>query len=301
MIFRSGSNKGPPIPAADEKRLVGWVDYLARTIGPRPYTKPRVLRKIADRLAKEFRGLGYRVSEQPFSYKGETFYNVDASSSRGGVRRAVPLVVVGAHYDTVSCSPGADDNASGVAGLMEMARLLAEVPPAGVRFVAFALEEPPVFRSRHMGSHVYARSLQRRGVRLKGMICLEMIGYFSDRPGSQSFPLFFMEKFYPDTGNFIALVGNRKSVGWTTEVKESFTRGTDLPVESLNAPGIVPGVDFSDHWSFNRLGYPAVMVTDTAFYRNPHYHRTSDTPGTLDFRRMAKVVNGLAWAVHCLA
>jgi Zn-dependent M28 family amino/carboxypeptidase len=301
VIFRPWSNKGPPVPPADEKRLGGWVDYLARVIGPRPYTKPHVLRKIADRLAEEFRALGYTVFEQSFSYKGETFCNVGASSPQESGRRSVPLVVVGAHYDTVSWSPGADDNASGVAGLMEMARLLSEAPPPGVRLVAFALEEPPVFRSRHMGSYVYARSLQRKGVRLKGMICLEMIGYFSDRPGSQSFPLFFMEKFYPDTGNFIALVGNRKSAGWTEEVKKSFSQGTDLPVESLNAPWIVPGMDFSDHWSFNRLGYPAVMVTDTAFYRNPHYHRTSDTPGTLDFRRAAKVVDGLAWAVRCLA
>ena len=211
-----------------------------------------------------------------------------------------PLLVVGAHYDTVSRSPGADDNASAVAGLMEMARLLGDNPPTGLRMAAFCPEEPPAYRTRRMGSYVYAESLKQAGVKLKGMICLEMIGYFTDTPGSQSYPLPFMNIIYPKEGNFIAMAGNIMSAKWTRQVKNAFKRGTDLPVECLNAPAIMVGIDFSDHWSFNKFGFPAVMVTDTAFYRTPHYHQPSDLPDTLDYKRMAKVVDGLVAAVRIL-
>jgi hypothetical protein len=151
-----------------------------------------------------------------------------------------------------------------------------------------------------MGSYIYAGSLKEAGVRLKGMICLEMIGYFTDAPGSQSYPLPFMNLWYPKQGDFIALVGNTRSTKWTSQVANAFQRGTDLPVETLNAPALMVGIDFSDHWSFNKFGYPAVMITDTAFYRNPHYHRRSDIPETLDYRRCAKVVDGLAAAIRKL-
>ena len=299
---------------ADPHRFKGWVEYLAEKIGPRPYTKPALLKKVAEDLAAGMADLDLDVKMQGFSFKGQTYFNVigkPAQKGRTGASvpekadrlESAPLIIVGAHYDTVQYSPGADDNASGIAGLMELARVLGNMAPSNLRIVAFCLEEPPAFRTRHMGSYVYAKSLKKAGVKLKGMICLEMLGYFSDRPNSQSFPLFFMEKIYPNTGNFIALVGlgNRRSRKWTSEVKRAFEKGTDLPVESLNAPFFVVGVDLSDHWSFNKMGYPAVMVTDTAFYRNPHYHRPSDTPSTLDFVRAAKVVDGLAHAVLTLA
>lgn len=281
--------------------MLRWVEFLADEIGPRPYRSPKLLRRVAEKLASQFRALGYQIEEQPFYFRGEIYYNVVALPPAGavGVRRS--LVVVGAHYDTVPGSPGADDNASGVAGLIELARLLADSPPPSVRLVAFGLEEPPVFRTRHMGSYAYAQRLRGERVKIKGMICLEMIGNFSDRPKSQSFPLFFMDSIYPETGNFIALVGNTRSRPWTKAVKAAFSKGTDLPVESLSAPFVVIGVDFSDHWSFYRHGYQAVMVTDTAFYRNPHYHRPSDLPRTLDYVRAAKVVDGVAAAVRALA
>jgi Zn-dependent M28 family amino/carboxypeptidase len=208
--------------------------------------------------------------------------------------------VVGAHYDTVWNSPGADDNASGIAGLLELARIFEGSFPEGLRLVAFCLEEPPTYRTRFMGSYQYAQALKEMGAELTGMICLEMIAYFSDEPKSQSFPLPFMNRIYPSTGNFIALVGNLASRDWTMRVKGAFKSGTDLPVESLNAPFFVVGVDLSDHWSFNQMGYPAVMVTDTAFYRNPHYHRSTDRPETLDFIRGAKVIDGVAAALDAL-
>ena len=289
--------------AADPDRLRQWVEYLALEIGRRPQRRPDLLRRVAHRLAGTFTGLGYEVLLQPVPGATSPLYNVVACAiGEDPLAGEQGQLVVGAHYDTVSTSPGADDNASGVAGLMELARLLAGTVPSSLRLVAFCPEEPPAFRTSSMGSLVHARSLKRRGQRLLGMICLEMIGYFSDRPGSQSFPLAFMDRIYPDTGNFIALVGNLRSIGWTRRVGAAFASGTDLPVHRLNAPALlVSGLDFSDHWSYWRCGYPALMVTDTAFYRNPHYHRFSDLPATLDYRRCAGVVDGLVAAVRHLA
>ena len=298
--MQSRSSKRQTCPA-DPDEMRRWIEYLAIEVGPRPYSSPGLLKEVADHLSVVFRDLGYDVDKQPFCYKKETYYNVCASPRAKEGQRPVPLVVVGAHYDTVLHSPGADDNASGIAGVMELARVISRDPPPGVRLVAFALEEPPVFRTRHMGSFVYARSLKRSGVSVRGMICLDMIGYFNDSPKSQSFPMFFMDRIYPNAGNFIALVGNIKSTRWTNEVKKAFRGGTDLPVESLNAPWFVIGVDFSDHRSFNHFRYPALLITDTAFYRNRNYHRPSDLPKTLDFPRAAKVVDGLACAVKALA
>ena len=288
------------IPRADPLEIGYWIEFLAGKIGPRPYSSPGVLDNVARIVADRFSKLGYRVRFQPFRYKNATYCNVIAAPRfPNDTKRSNDkgLVIVGAHYDTVSSSPGADDNASGIAGVMETARILAVSPPKGLRLIAFTLEEPPAFRTRNMGSYHYARKLKDSSANVMGMICLEMIGYFSDRPNSQRFPLFFMDRIYPNTGNFIALVGNKKSTSWTKRIRDGFSRGTDLPVESLNAPWLVIGVDFSDHWSFYKMGYPAVMVTDTAFYRNPHYHRPSDLPDTIDLERAAKVVDGICRAI----
>jgi Zn-dependent M28 family amino/carboxypeptidase len=199
----------------------------------------------------------------------------------------------------VRTTPGADDNASGVAGLIALARELSGAPTARtVRFAAFALEEPPVYRSGNMGSYQYARSLHENHERIAGMICLEMIGYFRDEKGSQHYPLPFMSAAFPRAGNYIAFVGNLHSRSFTKKTAGYFQKATDLPVVTLNAPPIMLGIDFSDHWSFHQFGYEALMVTDTAFYRNPNYHAPTDLPETLDYRRMAKVVEGLAGAVR---
>lgn len=288
------------MPGADPALLRKRVDYLALEVGRRPAVRVDLLRNVAERISGEFISMGYEVTQQPVPYKQTHHINVIARPKGSNDLAQIPLLIVGAHYDSVSRSPGADDNASAVAGLLEVARLLADSPPAGLRLVAFCPEEPPAYRTKRMGSYVYAASLKKAGASVRGMICLEMIGYFSDEPGSQSYPLPFMSMLYPKEGNFIAIVGNLRSVSWTREVKKGFKSGSDLPVESLNAPAIMVGIDFSDHWSFNKMGYPAVMVTDTAFYRNPHYHLASDLPATLDYRRMAGVVDGVTAALRKL-
>jgi Zn-dependent M28 family amino/carboxypeptidase len=208
-------------------------------------------------------------------------------------------VVVGAHYDTVPGSPGADDNASGVAALIELAGLLgrAGLP---IRFVAFANEEEPYFMGPDMGSWVSARRSRDRGEPLRAMISLEMLGFYSDRPGSQRYPA-PLGLFYPDRADYIAFVGDWGVFGLVRRCCLKFKSHTSFPAEWLAGPAFIPGVTRSDHWSFRNLGFPALMVTDTAYNRNPHYHRSSDTPDTLDYERMARVTLGLAGMLRELA
>jgi Zn-dependent M28 family amino/carboxypeptidase len=218
-----------------------------------------------------------------------------------GAARAAQIVLAGAHYDTVPGSPGADDNASGVAGLIEIARELRGARLARtVRLVAFVNEEPPFFYFGEMGSRVYAREARRRGDDIRVMLSLEMIGCYSDAAGSQGYPP-LLRWFYPQAGNFIGFVSNLRSLHALRRVASAFEGASDFPARKLASPAIVPGVSWSDQLSFWREGYAGVMVTDTAFYRYPHYHQPSDTPDRLDYRRMAQVVEGLAGAIRALA
>jgi Zn-dependent M28 family amino/carboxypeptidase len=272
------------------------VTRLAGDIGARTYRDFDRLEGAAGYISEQFESFGYRITRQPFVFAGNTYHNIIAELT--GSSSPETLLIVGAHYDSVSTTPGADDNASGVAGLLGIARALAGVPmERTVRFVAFALEEWPVYRSSNMASYHYALSLKEKNEHVEGMICLEMIGYFCGREGCQHYPFPFMNTMFPKAGNFISMVGNRRSKSFTENIAKSFRQGTDLPVVTLNAPAIMIGIDFSDHWSFNKLGYQALMVTDTAFYRNPHYHAPTDLPDTLDYARMSKVVEGLIAAI----
>ena len=272
------------------------VTALARGIGYRTYRDSDRLEQAAQYVTGQFASFGYQATRQPFPFIGNTYHNIIAESR--GTHRPEDILIIGAHYDTVRTTPGADDNASGVAGLLALAREFAGSRLARtVRFAAFGLEEPPVFRTSHMGSYHYARSLKEKREQVAGMICLEMIGYFCDQEHCQHYPVPFMSARFPKSGNYISFVGNLRSKSFTKTTAEHFQKATDLPIVTLNAPPVVLGIDFSDHWSFHKFGYKAFMVTDTAFYRNPHYHAPSDLPETLDFRRMAKVVEGLAGAV----
>lgn len=292
-----------------QNNLKKSVSVLAKDIGSRGYSQIKSLEKTVDYITSELRRYGYDVSVQsyPVGYyktsngvEGNVYKNLIAEIK--GSKAPEKILVVGAHYDTVTGTPGADDNASGIAGLLELARLLRNNSfDKTVRFVAFTLEEPPFFRSRFMGSYVYTKSLNEKNTIIEGMICLEMIGYFTDIPKSQYFPLPFLKWFFPEKGNFIALVSNLQSKNFLSKVKNAFKKGTDLPVESISTLSIIPGIDFSDHRSFWEFGYDALMVTDTAFYRNHNYHEIGDTPETLDYERLAKVVLGLKSAIEELA
>lgn len=276
------------------------VQHLAGEIGARSYLESEKLNRAAAYIEEDFRRCGLTPHRQPFTYRGETYCNViaEAQGERPGQER---MLVIGAHYDTVVDTPGADDNASGVAGLLELARLVAEQPlPRTVRFAAFTLEEPPTFMTSRMGSYVAAKSLHDEGAAVHGMISLEMLGYYADGAGTQMFPLPMLRWRYPDRGNFIAFVGNKKSRAFTEAAKSAFAAVSSVPVESINASPLIPGIGFSDHYSFWRFGYPAFMVTDTAFFRNPHYHAAGDLPETLDYERMAQVVAGLYAALKSL-
>lgn len=280
-----------------EENLIATVKYLSEDIGERSYHDPSKLSKVADYIELKFREYGLEITKQPFRYRHETYFNVIAEIKGSGAPDA-PIIVIGAHYDTASGSPGADDNASGVAGLLEIARLASLNPPKRThRFVAFCLEEPPAYMTRHMGSYVYAESLYAEGVKVKGMIALEMLGFYRDYKGSQALPYSFLRLFFPSTANFIAFVGNLHSKSFTKEVERAFKSASSFPLETFNALAIVPGVDFSDHRNFWKFGCPAFMVTDTAFYRNANYHEAGDTAETLDYKRMADVVIGLYKAV----
>ncbi len=276
-----------------EPNLKATVNYLSADIGERSWQDVKKLNRAADYIEDTFRSYGYSVKRQSFAYGGNTYYNIIAEAT-GTDAAARDILIIGAHYDTVKGTPGADDNASGVAALLELARLTALQPAKRtIRFVAFSLEEPPAFGTEHMGSYVYAKSVREEGVKVYGMISLEMVGYFCDEKDCQRFPLSCVGWAYPDRGNYIAFVGNISSGAFTKKVKKSFTTASSLPVESLNTFSSVTGVDFSDHRNFWKFGFSAFMITDTSFYRNHNYHEAQDTPETLDYKRMSELVRGI--------
>ena len=284
--------------AVDARTLEAHVRMLSETLVPRNEARRENLDRVAAYIGAELGRAGGRVEEQPFEVDKRTYRNVIAAFGPP----AGEIVVVGAHYDAFGLFPGADDNASGVAGLIELGRLLGRTPPPRpVHLVAYTLEEPPYFRTESMGSAVHAAALQRGNARVRAMLSLEMIGYFSDASGSQEYPLRVLHAFYPDRGDFIAVVGRFGEGGLVRSVKRAMSGATTLPVRSITAPAALAGVDFSDHLNYWERGIAAVMITDTAFFRNRAYHTRDDTPERLDYEKMAKVVAGVYAAVHALA
>ncbi|QRK13746.1 M28 family peptidase [Archangium violaceum] len=282
----------------DPERLKAHVRTLSETFQPRDHAHPENLERAASYIADALARAGGRVRPEPYTAGGKSYRNVIATFGPDGGER----LVIGAHYDAAEGAPGADDNASGVAGLLELAALLGgNPPPMRVDLVGFTLEEPPHFRRGTMGSKVHARALRTRGEAVRAMISVESIGYFSDAPDSQRYPVAALRLRYPSEGNFIAVVGQGDDKALIDTVHRALRAAkNDLPSESLAAPRGLEGVDFSDHASFWDEGYPAVMVTDTALFRNPHYHTPQDTWDTLDYARMARVVQGLQCAVEAL-
>lgn len=265
------------------------VGFLSVTIGERHLWKGGSLERTVDYIESAFTSFGYPVKRQIYSCYGKHVSNLIAEK-KGEDETAV---VIGAHYDTVPGTPGADDNASGVAGLLELARLHRDhSSPKTLLFVAFANEEPPCFGFSNMGSMVYAKSLREEGRPVEVMVSLEMIGYF--RPERiQNYPVPAMSLFYPKTGDFIGVVGNFRSAKYVSLFRKGIRKHSALNARSLTAPEFFGGINLSDNYSFWRHGYRAIMVTDTSFFRNPNYHQETDTHDTLDFRRMAEVVKGI--------
>jgi hypothetical protein len=282
----------PQREPASTERLRATVDFLTVTVHPRDYTRTDNLDTAAAWILERFRETGLEVGIQEYRLREGLYRNVIAR--KPGRDAGAGILVVGAHYDAVQGSPGADDNASGVAVLLELARTLPEVEPERtIYLVSFCTEEPPFFATEGMGSHHFARELVARETPVHLMVALDLVGYYSDEPGSQGFLLPGMGLLYPDRGDFVGIVGDLGSGGSIRRVKRGMRSAGTIPVYSARAPSGLPGIHWSDHHSFRKLGLPGVMVTDTAFLRNPAYHGPGDTAETLDYERMAALVAAL--------
>jgi Zn-dependent M28 family amino/carboxypeptidase len=257
------------------------------------------LEAAAQHIENALAGSGYSVAAQRFEVATGEVRNLEVELH--GAARAGEIIVVGAHYDAVAGVPGGNDNGSGVAATLELARRMKDARPARtVRFVLFVNEEPPFYRTEQMGSRVYAVRARARNENVVAMFSLETIGYYSEQRGSQHYPA-PLGFFYPDVGNFLAFVANLRSRTLLHEALASFRRHARFPSEGVAAPAFIPGVGWSDHWSFWQEGYRAVMVTDTAPFRYPHYHTAEDTPDKVDYGRLARVVTGLERMLRDLA
>lgn len=279
--------------------LTQHVQALAEKIGERHIWRPAALAQAVHYIEATWHGQGYMVVRQPFVVEGQTVYNLAVELP--GSARQDAIVLIGAHYDTVRGSPGANDNATGIAAVLELARLLVgQQLPCTVRFVAFVNEEVPFFQHDTMGSWLYARRARAQGEQIVAMISVETIGYYSDAVDSQHYPFPF-GLFYPRTGNFIGFVGNIASRPLVHRSLAAFRQHTAFPSAGVAAPGWMTGIGWSDHWAFWQESYPAVMVTDTALFRYAPYHSRADTPDQVNYDRMARVVAGLAHVVSALA
>ena len=292
------------IPGSDsmdalEKNLKHHVRVLASDIGSRSIHEPENLSRAQDYIHGKFSSLGLEIMVQEYRSSGNTTANILACSP--GTDLSSPLLLLGAHFDTVMGTPGADDNASAVAAMLETARILTSTTPMfppKFLFAAFSTEEPPSFNTRDMGSRVFVRSLEEQKMVIEGALILEMVGYYREEPHSQRIPLTIRWMGFPTTANFIAIVGNGRS-RWLvdsilTAMEES---GCGLPAEGITIPGsgyLLPESRLSDNVSFWDARIPAVMITDTSFFRNPHYHTHRDRPETLDYEKMGRLVKGLA-------
>ena len=284
-------------PAAP--RLRAHVEMLAGTIGERNLWHYEALERAAQYVSMQLTASGYTPRRQTFELAKLPMSNVEGVLE--GTARASEMVVVGAHYDSVSGCPGANDNGTGVAAVLELAQRFAHTPqPRTVHFVAFVNEEPPFFQTEHMGSAVYANAAKARGDRITGMLSLETMGYYSDERGSQRYPV-PLAALYPDTGDFIGFVSNLGSARLLLQARRAFKRRTSFPVQSAALPAAVPGVGWSDQWAFWQAGYAAMMVTDTAPFRYPWYHTPDDTPDKIDYDRLSHVVDGLEAVIRSVS
>lgn len=278
---------------ADTAFAKGHLEFLTKSES-REYLNTKRLDSVADYIKQHFSKYAQEVCEQKFSVGGRIYRNVICSFDTTHSKR----IIVGAHYDACGRQPGADDNASGVTGLLELARLLYEKPLSyRVDLVAYTLEEPPYFRTEMMGSYMHAKELHDQGLNVKGMISLEMIGYFDDNKRTQDYPVGIMKLFYGSQGNYIATVQKFGYGSFANKFRKKFRQQSQVRSKKLKAPSWIPGVDFSDHLNYWKFGYSALLITDTAFYRNKNYHEATDTIETLNIPKMCLVIDGVAEAI----
>lgn len=280
-------------------RLNRHVEMLASTIGPRHIGRPAALESTAEYIERQFAECGDSVTRETYLASGVPVHNLVVN--RIGSRRPDEILIVGAHYDTIPTTPGADDNASAVAMLIEIARLLAALPTRRtLRLIAFTCEEPPHYNLDAMGSQYHARGCRQRNENVVGMLSLEMVGYYCDEPGSQNLPPAIprgLRWAFPKRANFLAAVGNPRSAGLLWPFRRGFKRSVSFPLFTIALPERVEEIRRSDNSSFWDQGYRALMITDTSFLRNPHYHMPTDEAETLDFERLAKATLGVAGGV----
>ena len=301
MFWMPGRSYRGPLPAlsAEQQRLrdalQGHVEQLAGRIGERNMMRRATLSAAADYIEQTFAAASYQVKRQTYDVSGTPADNLEVQIE--GRDRPDEIVIVGGHYDSVFGSPGADDNATAVAAVLELAGAFADQPTARtLRFVAFVNEEPPYFQTELMGSMVYARRCRDLDDNVVAMIALDGLGCYSDEKDSQRYPI-PIGWLYPSEANFIGFVGNTSSRGLVRQAIKAFRRHARFPSEGAALPGVLPGVGWSDHWAFWQVGYPGVMVTDTLLFRCDHYHVPTDTPDKIDYDRMARVVDGLKYVV----
>ena len=285
LFFSTGSYS-----QSDTMRIKELLIELTKTEKPRNYQNIDQLNQTAEFIYSYFRQYADTVFYQTYQINGITYGNVVARFGDTINER----LIIGAHYDVCGNQEGADDNASGIIGLLEIARMLSgQKQPRNIELVAYTLEEPPFFRTEYMGSFIHAQSLKQSQAKISGMICLEMIGYFKEEKHTQDYPIGFLKLFYGSRGNYITVV-NKFSKGKTARKFTSrMDRYAKLPVKKFNGPKSLIGIDFSDHLNYWKMGFSACMVTDTAFYRNKNYHRKTDEMGTLNISKMAQVIDGI--------
>jgi hypothetical protein len=300
MVTVNPGAAAPDIPLA--ARLRTHVTAIASS--EHNTANPARLEEAARYIETALRNEGYTIRRQEYKAGGQTVRNIEVSVANVAPKtKPARIFIVGAHYDSAPGAPGANDNGSGTAAVLELARLLKDMRPSQgteVKFVFFVNEEPPWFMGEEMGSMQHARQLHEDGQHVEGALVLETIGWYSQRRHSQKLPP-GLEGRYPDTGNFIAFVGTVQSSRLVQDALSAFRAASDFPAHGLAAPAYVQGVTLSDHSSYNRFGYPAIMITDTAFMRYPYYHTAEDTPDKLDYESTARVVKGLARTITALA
>ena len=275
---------------ADTVRIKNDLIFLTNDCRFRNYQNMNSLNKAADYIKDRFLEISTNVEEQKYAYENLEFRNIICSLGPENGER----IIVGAHYDVCDDQDGADDNASGIAGLLELARLLKDLQlKYRIELVAYSTEEPPFFKTDNMGSYVHAKSLFDKKVSVKGMICLEMIGYFSEKENSQTYPVFFLEWFYGNKGNYITIVQKYWNGTFGNFISETMKKDQVIPTKSFSGPSWLPGVDFSDHLNYWKFGYNAVMITNSAFYRNFNYHTSQDKLEYLNIGNIGLVVDEL--------